>query len=174
MMYNLRDIISIRDVSGTGQCTTVSCSLCRCYFLSRCRHSGLFRGFRSDISQLEISTWRWSRSSQPCRQSSVHSPSAVGVTLRWTSWSSPTKHVRPRCTIETATWSRLPRWSSVRIRVSHRRSVTSSAGHVYQQQRLPTVVGSRPRTSRSFAHITTNACFNTARVIFSNNSPRRT
>ena len=35
-----------------------------------------------------------------------------------------------------------------RIRASHRRSVTSSAGHVYQQQRLPMVVGNRPPLHR--------------------------
>ena len=57
-------------------------------------------------------------------------------------------HVRPFCTIGLLRYRgcRAPR--RVRIRVSHRRSVTSSAGHVYQQQRLPTVVENRPPVHR--------------------------
>ena len=54
----------------------------------------------------------------------------------------------------------------VRIRVSHRRSVTSSAGHVYQQQRLPTVVGNRHPVHRVRLRTSqrTLISFNTARA----------
>ena len=60
----------------------------------------------------------------------------------------------------------------VRITVSHRRSVTSSAGHVYQQQHLPTVVRNRPPVHH--VRLRTSQLFHTTRVILSNNSLRHT
>ena len=42
----------------------------------------------------------------------VHSPSAVGIILWWKSWSSPTMHVLPRCTIGIARISKLSSWLS--------------------------------------------------------------